>query len=197
MIREGITRYAPRITGTDVTVGVVDVAWFSGRAQLKDLVIGNPDGFRAPSAVEIPIASVAVQARSVLRKKLVIHSIEIERPFITYERQLSGSNLTDIQSNIEAFAARVKDHLGVGESHGNGKPDHRPTGGKQLQVDELIIRGAQVKLALTMLGGRGATVNLPDIRLRDLGQEEGITGPELFDIVWKTVVKATLRLTDK
>jgi len=193
VFKEGITKYAPKITGTEVTVSAVDVAWFSGRAQLKDLVIGNPDGFRAPTAVEIPDATVAVQARSVLRKKLVIHSIEIERPFITYERQLSGSNLTDIQANIESFVGRVKHHFGI-----NGEPNPGPTGGKKLQVNELVIRGAKVKLALTMLGGRGAKVTLPDIRLENLGRDdEGMTGPELFDVVWKTVVKATLRLTDK
>ena len=193
MFKEGINQYVPQITGTDVKIGAVDVAWLTGRAELRDLVIGNPDGFRGPTAIEIPNAAVTVQSRSLFQSKIVLHSIEIQRPFITYERKLKGSNLTDIQSNVEDFVARARNHLGINDAPRNGDRGN----GKTLQVDELTIRGAQVKLALTMLGGRGAKVSLPDINLKDLGRDRGISGPELFDVVLKTIVKAALRLTDK
>jgi len=188
MIRKGVTSYGPKVTGTSIELSEIDVSWFSGKGTIKGLNLGNPEGYKADSAVEIPVATIAIRPTTVFKKKLVIKSIELEAPHITYEGRMSGSNLSKIQENIDAFVQKVKGFTGQ-----SGKDDDaQPSGGKKLQVDEIIIRNAKVKIALTVLGGKGANVTLPEIRLTNLGQgEEGVTGPEVLKAVWNAIVKAT------
>ncbi len=189
MIRKGITSMGPKVTGTTVSLSDIGVSWLSGKGEIKGLILGSPEGFKAESAMEIPVATIAVRPTSIFSDKIIIKSIEIEAPYITYEGNLSGSNLTKIQENIDAFIAKLP-----GQSGGAASPDSEPesTGGKKMQVDEVIIRNAKVKLALTVLGGRGASITLPEIRLTNLGQgPEGITGAEVLKAVWNEIVKAT------
>lgn len=189
MIRKGITSYGPKVTQTSIEISDIGVSWLSGKGDIKGLRLGNPEGYKAESAIEIPVASVAIRPTTIFSEKLVIKSIEIEGPFITYETGMSGSNLTKIQENIDEFVAKVKNVTGGGsKSDGN----ESPSGGKKLQVDEIVIRNAKVKLALTVLGGRGANITLSEIKLSGLGQgPEGITGPEVLKAVWNEVVKRT------
>jgi hypothetical protein len=187
MIRKGITSYGPKVTKTTIEMSEIDVSWFSGRGTIKGLNLGNPEGFKAESAIEIPVATIAIRPTTVFKEKLVIKSIEIEAPFITYEGQMSGSNLSQIQENIDEFVGKVKGLAGQ-----STEGEKKPSGGKKLQVDEIVIRNAKVKIALTLLGGKGANISLPEIRLAGLGQGEGgITGPEVLKSVWNALVKAT------
>ncbi len=186
MIRKGVTAYGPKMTQTSIELSEIDVSWFSGKGTLKGVVIGNPEGYKADSAIEVPVATVAIRPTTMFKKKLVIKSIEMDGPFITYEGKLSGSNLNKIQENIDEFVDNIKGLTG------KSGDESKPSGGKKLQVDEIVIRNAKVKLALTVLGGKGTSVNLPELRLTGLGQgEEGVTGPEVLKAVWNAVVKAT------
>ena len=188
MIRKGITAYGPKVTKTTIELSEIDVSWFSGRGTIKGLNLGNPEGYKADSAMEIPVATIAIRPTTVFKEKLVIKTIELEGPHITYEGQLSGSNLSKIQENIDEFVQKVKGLAGKSDEETEGQP----SGGKKLQVDEIIVRNAKVKIALTVLGGKGANVTLPEIRLSGLGQgEEGVTGPEVLKAVWNAIVKAT------
>ncbi len=185
MIRKGITSLGPKVTGTTVSLSDIGVSWLSGKGEIKGLNLGSPEGYKAESAVEIPVATIAVKPTSLFSDKIIIKSIEIEAPFITYEGNMSGSNLTRIQENIDAFIATIPQTPG-------GESKSGLTGGKKMQVDEVVIRNAKVKLALTVLGGRGADISLPEIRITNLGQgPEGITGAEVLKLVWNEVVKAT------
>lgn len=189
MIRKGITSFGPKVTQTSIELSDIGVSWLSGKGDIKGLKLGNPEGYKAESAIEVPVATVAIKPTTIFSDKLVIRSIELEGPYITYETKLAGSNLTKIQENIDEFVAKVKNVAGgVAESAG----DDAPSGGKKLQVDEIIIRNAKVKLALTALGGRGANITLSEIKLSGLGQgPDGITGPEVLKAVWNEIVKRT------
>lgn len=190
MIRKGITSYGPKVTKTSIEVSEIDLSFFSGRGTIKGLKIGNPEGYRSESAVVIPVATIAIRPTTLFKGKLVIRSIEIESPQITYEAKLGGSNLAQIQENIDEFVGKVKGL--TGRSSEQKSTDKKPSGGKKIQVDEIVIRNAKVKIAFTLFGGKGANLILPEIRLTNLGQgEEGVTGPEVLKAVWIAIVKAT------
>ena len=62
----------------------------------------------------------------------------------------------------------------------------------QVQVDELTISNAKINLSMTILGGKSATVPLPDIKLTNLGQgADGVTPAEVIKVVLKEVMTKT------
>ena len=178
-IKRGVETFGPKLTKVDITLQSVNLSILSGSGSIKGLVVGNPEGFSEPSAIRVGSASLSLKPSSLLSDKIVIKSIKVEAPEITYETTLRTSNLDKILAN-------VKEATGGGETE-PAKPEEpaqpqeaKPA--KKLEVDEFIITGGKVRGSVTGVGG--VTVPLPDIRLTDLGTgPEGITAAELAERV--------------
>jgi uncharacterized protein involved in outer membrane biogenesis len=194
-IKKGVETIGPQITKVSIKLDGVSLSLFSGAGSIKGLVVGNPEGYQTPHAISVSSASVSVAPGSVLSDKIVIKSIRVEAPEITYEGNLLGSdNLHKILENVSA-AAGTGSGSGSASSSG-GKP------AKKLQVDDFLITGAKVKVSIKGTGGLAAPVTIPDIHLSNLGQgPQGITAAELtkqvLEIVTADVVKnAVSKVTD-
>src|SRR5262249_50906094 len=157
----------------DIKLEAVSLSLLSGGGKVKGLVIGNPEGFKTKNAIQVGKASLALKPGSLLSEKIVIKSVNVEAPEITFEGSLKGNNLSEILENIEAVAGGEKDSSKSGEK----KPQ---TSQKKIEVDDFSITGGKINLSMTMLGGKSATVPLPDIHLQNLGTGSGgITPTEL------------------
>jgi uncharacterized protein involved in outer membrane biogenesis len=194
-IKKGVETVGPQITKVDIKLDGVNLSLRAGSATIKGLVVGNPEGYKTPHAISVGSASVVVRARSVLSDKIIIKSIRVEAPEITYEGNLLGAdNLHKILGNVSSAAGT-----------GSGADSASSSGGKpakKLQVDDFLITGAKVIVSIKGTGGLAAPVTIPDIHLSNLGQgPEGITAAELtkqvLEIVTADVVKyAVSQATD-
>jgi uncharacterized protein involved in outer membrane biogenesis len=187
-VKAGVETVGPTLTKTDVKLGDVGLSLLSGGGKLKGLVIGNPEGFKSPSAINIGSASLAIQPGSLLADKLVIRSIKVEAPEVTFETDLRANNLSKILANLE-------------EATGGKTDPSKPAtpaeaqASKKLQVNEFVVTGGKVHVSLTVLGGKTATIALPDIRLTDLGSgPDGITAADLSKKVLTEIINAASKV---
>lgn len=188
IVKAGINTVGPKITQTTLTVDAVDVSLLTGSASVKNLILGNPQGYKAPSAISVGLAAVSVSPMSVLSDKIVVKSVRVESPEITFEgNPLGQNNLKKIQDNVNAATAGFQS---PSTNQAAGTAAAKP--GKKLEVDEFIITGAKVHL------GTGATLPLPDITLHDLGKgPDGITPADLTKTVLSEVISGTLKAVAK
>ncbi len=179
----------PKITQVSIKVDAVNLSLLNGSARIKGLVVGNPDGYKTPQAISVGSAAVDVNPFSVLSDKIVVHSVRVEAPEITFEGSLGGNNLSKIMDNMNAISK-------------NGKPAStnaaaaKPAGesGRKIEVDDFLIAGAIVHVSLTGIGGREMTLPLPDIHLTDLGKGgAGITAADLTKRVLGAITTATIK----
>jgi len=172
-IKKGVETIGPQIAKVDIKLHSVSLSLLSGSAKIKGLVVGNPEGYETPNAISVGSASVSVIPGSLFSDKIIVKSIRVEAPEITYEGGLvGGNNLNKILENVNAAMD--------GDAGKETPPDEGGKPSKKLQVDELLITGAQVKVSLKGTGGFAAPVPLPDIRFTNLGQgPDGITPAEL------------------
>jgi len=173
------------ITKVDVELADADLSLFSGSGDLHGLRLGNPEGYTTPSAMEVGSASLSVKPASLLADKIVVRHIRLESPVITFEGGLKGNNLNDIVKNVREQLPKTSE-----------KPDDKEAEAlsRKLQVDEFLVTGGKVKVSIPDLGGETKTLNMPDIRLTDLGSgPEGITAGELTDRLLREIYRATLR----
>lgn len=171
-VKKGVETLGPQITKVDIKLAGVNLSLLSGSGSLKGLVIGNPEGYKTPHAISVGSTSVSISPGSVLSDKIVVKSIRIEAPEITFEVGPGGSNLQKIQANLAAT-------MGAGDSSSQPAAGEKKPA-KKLQVDEIIITGGKVTLGAALLGGKVAAASLPEIRLTDLGTgPEGITAADL------------------
>jgi hypothetical protein len=195
VVKAGMEKIGPKVTQTSLTVGSVQVGILTGSGGVTGLVLGNPEGYKSPTAISIGKAAVSVAPGSLLSDKIVIKSVEMRSPEITFEGNPFGANnLKKIMASVNAFAGGAEAKAATTNAPapaGAKKP------AKKLEVDDFLIRGAKVHASITGIPGvavKEITVAIPDIHFTGLGQgPDGITAAELTQKVLQEISAATLK----
>src|ERR1043166_4065653 len=66
--KKSVNTIGPRITKVETRLGSAVLSPFSGKGELHDLFVGNPEGFKAPSAIQVGVIKVDLKLGSVLKK---------------------------------------------------------------------------------------------------------------------------------
>src|SRR6267143_6418065 len=93
IVKKGVETVGPQITGTEIKLDSATLSLLSGSGKLKGLLVGNPQGFKTPSAIKVGSVSVGVAPGSVLSGKVHVREVRVEAPEITFEGGLKGNNL--------------------------------------------------------------------------------------------------------
>jgi len=190
IVKRGVETFGPRITQVPVKLDEVHLSLWTGSAEIKGLVVGNPAGYQTPQAISAGLIAVGVNPLSVLSDKIVVRSLHVESPEITFEGGLGGNNLSQIMDNVNAAAKNAAQTGGTVST--NATTQAKPS--KKFEVDDFLITGAKVHVDLTELGGKETTLSLPPIHLTDLGQNaDGITATELTRSVLDAILTATVK----
>lgn len=190
ILKQAIEAGGSTSTGVAVTVDEVDLAPTEGRAEIRGLLVGNPDGFQTDHAFSLGLISVDLDIANLPEGPAgPIHLTEvvIEAPQITYELGEAGSNLDVIQRNAQAIAA------GGGADAGSSEG---ADAAEQVTwiIDSLLVRGARAEVSASFLDGETVGVTLPDIPLRNIGTtDNAATTWEVTRTVIDAVTAATGR----
>jgi hypothetical protein len=130
IVKKGVETVGPRIAKVEMRLDSANVSLFSGEGALKGLFVGNPEGYKTPSAFRVGRVGVAIAPGSVLSDKVVVRTVKVESPEITFEGSLSGNNLSKIMEQVKAFTAAESAPGKKGEG-----------GAKKIQVDDFLITG--------------------------------------------------------
>jgi uncharacterized protein involved in outer membrane biogenesis len=187
-VTAGVNTFAPKITGTTVTLESAKISPLTGSGTLTGLVVGNPSGWSENNLASFAKVHVEVDPMSLLGDTLVIDDMVIEAPEFRYETKIIASNVKDLLKNIEAA-------VGLGSSEPEVAAE---SPARRLAVKHFILRNGKVTIGT---GAAAITVPLPDLELNNLGTpEKGLTPPQLIaavskDIVGDILVAATKALT--
>src|SRR2546427_9166581 len=169
-VKHAVEVIGPDLMKVQIKLDTVNLSLLSGSGTFRGLVVGNPEGFKTPSAISVGTAGLALKPASLLSDKIIVESINLQAPEITFETDLRQNNLSKILANLEATS-------GAGKEPGQPK-EAKPS--KKLEVDDFLIRGGKIRVSVTTIADKTATVALPEIHLKDLGRDaEGITPGEL------------------
>jgi len=193
IVKKGAEVYGPEITKVSVKLDSVHIGLLTGSADIKGLVIGNPPGYKAPQAISVGEIFVRVDPLSLTKDKIVVHSIKVVSPDITFEGGLGGNNLMTIKNNVngtpkQGGATIVTNSVG------------QPKKSKNLEVDDILITGAKVTGMINVFGKEIPVKNLPlpDIHLIDLGKDpKGITPADLTEHILDAIAKGTVQTLGK
>ncbi|MEO5803831.1 MAG: hypothetical protein ABIR24_09895 [Verrucomicrobiota bacterium] len=186
IVKKGVETVGPQLTKVDVRLGSATLSPMNGNGELNKLFVGNPDGYKTPSAIQVGNIKVAVKLRSVLSDTIVVDEVNIQAPEITFEGGLGGNNLMTILKNLEGAPEDVKPTP-------EGKPASE--GGKKFFVKDVVINGGKINVNITGLGGgKSITVPLPTIHLTDIGSENnGVTAAQLCKEILKPLIASAVK----
>jgi uncharacterized protein involved in outer membrane biogenesis len=190
IIKKAVNVYGPQLTQTTVTVDTVTLSLLTGSAKVKGLVVGNPQGYKSPEAISVGIVAVGVDPMSVVSDKIVIRTIHLESPEVTFEGGLAGNNLSQILDNV--------DSTGSGGGTLSTNAAAQPKSEKKYEVDDLDITGGKVQVLLIGANTGPLTLSLPEIHLTDLGKGgDGITAADLTRRTLSAITTATVETVAK
>ncbi|UVT17319.1 MAG: hypothetical protein H8K04_07200 [Nitrospira sp.] len=182
-IASAIRRYGPEITGVPISLSGVSISLAEGRAALRGLIVGNPDGFRTTHALSLGEIRMTLDIGSLTTDVIRIKEITLVKPEITYEYTSAGSNLDRLQRNIERYVSR---------QHGEGNISGDSESGKKLVIEHLYIMNGTVRVRTDMLGAQSASLALPDLHLQDIGKiSNGTTTGEAMRQILGPLVQQT------
>lgn len=167
IIKKAVNTQGPKITGTELSLGDVDVSLLSGQVTLQKFLLGNPKGFSSPHAVAVKSIYVDVDEKSLTSDTIIIERIEVVGPDIYYEKGAGSDNFKALQRNI----SKGSDGGNSAASTDSGESS------KKLLIRELLIRGGKVHLAVKGLAGQEVSAALPDVQMKNIGQKKAGVSP--------------------
>jgi len=169
IIKSAVETYGSEATKADVTLNSVDLDATSGKAALNKLSVGNPSGFKTPSAFELGSIAVQIDTSTLSSDTIVINSVLIDGPKITYELANGGSNVDAIKANVDEYAKKF----------GGGGSSESSSGGSETKIiiEKLTITGGEVNVSASFLNGQKLGSKLPTLTLTDIGKDDGGASP--------------------
>lgn len=190
LIVQAVEAFGKPVTQTEVKLEKSDISFLSGEGSLHGLFIGNPAGYKGRSSFELGALKVALDSETVADDVVVIKSIDITAPMVTYEPGgAAGSNLQQLMNNVDAFTA--KEAAAKGGAVPAEQSQSQQGGGSKIVINRVTLTGGKIKI-VTPLSSEGIIVPLPKIELIDLGKEKGgISAADAFKLVMEKVLAAS------
>lgn len=192
IVLKGTNAAAPAALGVPVTLQGADISLVRGKAALKGLHIGNPEGYKTAGLFDLGSISVDIDNSTLLSDTIVIKEIAIDGLALTYEKGLLNSNLGALIDQLSAGKEEAPRKEGEAQKE-EKTPEKKP--GKKVVIEKLSITGSRMNLSLTgaaaLTGGGAIPIPLPPITLTDLGKEkEGVTPVEAIQEILKAILDA-------
>jgi hypothetical protein len=185
IVKKAITTVGSDMTGVSVDVDKVEISLADGRGEIGGLVVDNPRGYQGPHAFQLGSIVLALGPSAAGSDPIVIRELTIEAPDIVYDKGENGSNVEAIQRNVDAYSQA---HFAQGDRAAEKPKDGDDASAKRFIIESLQIRGGKIQLM-----GREKVIDLPPVRLRDVGKSRGgMTGGEIAGIVLKQITEATV-----
>ncbi len=178
IVKAGVNNFAPKVTGTKVTLDSATISPLTGSGTLNGLFVGNPEGWKSDRAFYLGKIHVDVDPFSILGDHIVINEIIIDQPEFVYETKLVASNIKDLLKNIENFTGGAEK-----KEEAEPKKESKPI---KIVVKKFRLTNAKATLGV---GAAALPVPLPPLSLDDVGVKEGgITPDQLAGVVMKQVL---------
>ena len=168
IVKEGINRYVPPITGTTASVQDVDLSLLKGQIEIKNLQIGNPKGFSSNDIFKLGNIKVLFEPKSVLTDKIIIRSVAISGTQVSAEMK----NLYSLDSNVSALQANINSYLGTEKKTEEKKAPAQKAEAPKSDGKKVIIKDLKINNTALSLGvsGQTVTIPLPDIHKTGIGE---------------------------
>ncbi len=170
VVKSAMETFGPKITGAPLTLEKVSFSLVAMRFEMTGLVLGNPEGYKTPSAVEVGRVYVKVKPLSLFTDTIRVQQILVEDPAITYEVGLGNSNIGTILENVDKFSGASEAE--PGEMAGAPEPEGESGGGRKVVIEEVKVSGGRIRLSAKVLMGVAAPIPLPTVTLHDIGKSE-------------------------
>jgi hypothetical protein len=187
LVAEAIEKHGSDVTDTSVGVSGVEISLREGRGSIDGMRIASPDGYNARDAFTLGNITVDIDVKSVTEDPIVIDEIRISAPVVTAEFNEKGaSNIDEIRKHVQGYTAA--------SGGGDGNADKsEPKEARRIRIKTFVFEKGRIDMDASALGIDKRSVDLPEIRLTNVGGSKGA----LPDAIAKEIVGAIAKKVTK
>lgn len=185
-----VNKYGSEVTGTAVTLKGFDFSINKGEAEIDNITVANPENYKTPNIFDLNKIKVKVDLKSLTSDTLVIDSVVVDKPEITYEMlSLTQNNIKEIQNNVQNYLNKFVKEAQPAEknaSEAKAASGDEENAGKKVVIKKLLINEAKLSAAAM---GQEVSITLPTIEMNNLGEasdERSI--PQIIASVMKRIL---------
>ncbi len=156
--------------GTPVHVGGVRLDFMDASFNMRGYEVANPGEFRSPHLLSIGNAELAVGYGGLGRDRIEADRLSIDGVTLNLEMGASGTNFGPVLRHLRELSG------GAGDDG---------SAGPRFVIGELELKGIEARLDLP---GNKRTIEVPPVRLENVGGEDGVWMRELAAIVLGAVL---------
>ena len=191
----------PKATKTSFNLGHLSLNPYTGRFELGDMTLGNPEGYSEPQALAVSNIVVDVAMTTLGGKYVHVEEVTIDGVFVSIVKGGPNNvdNIEQIQYNVaggkeqyEANKAKAKAEKEAAAKDEKQKPEEaeKPGSEKKVVIDKLTLKDISVKYGLI-------TIPVPSITLTDLGKEsDGMSLEDVGEAIWEAILNAVMAVGD-
>ncbi len=196
-----VNEIAPKITKTKFNIGKLYVNPWTGRIEVGDFVLGNPEGYSDPDAVALKSLIIDIDMTKTIGGAYWVELVEVNGLFASYE--IGGENKVDNVKQILMNVAGGKEKYEAQQKRQEAQdatddakqaPEEATEEGEDEPMKFVVERLSlsDIKLKLQVL-----TIPVPGFTLTDIGKDSG--GASIGDIineVWKSILSGASSVGD-
>ena len=191
LVKYAVNKYAGEAIGIPVKVSGVVIEPKDGHFEVNGLNLGNPEGFAKENLISFGKIAVDVDMQSLLSDKIIIKSVDIDKPVINFEmRSLTINNVNAFIKNMNAkLAAAEKEKTKETEDKGkNSAP------AKSFVLDLVNVTSGNIEAAVDVAGNANSlTVPLPTLTLNKIGEDKSLDFPEVSVEVLNKILNKSIQ----
>ena len=200
VVKPAANAMVPKLTKTSFNLGHLSLNPYTGRFELGDMQLGNPEGYSEPQALSVSNIVVDVAMTTACDKYVHVEEVLVDGVFVSLVKGGPNNvdNMLQIQYNVAGGKEKYEANKAKAEAEKEAKAkEEKPKeekaddgSGKKIVIDKLTLNNIRVKYGVL-------TIPVPSITLTDLGKDsDGATFSDIIDAVWGAIVKAALAVGD-
>lgn len=164
-----------RVSGTGASVEDLDVGILSGTSELRGLRLDAPEGFESPHLLSLSRGRLEVGLASLLADTVQVEELRLQGVDLRLEVRGGESNFAPLLDRLAGWS-----------------PEE---GGRRYRVERVVVSDVTADVRAGAAGASVArgTVEVPEIRLRNVGSGGGVPLARLAGIVLQATLEAVAR----
>lgn len=174
LVKHIIETQGSQATLTKVRVKSVHIELTKGSGTIQGLTVANPPGFSQPDAFTLGEIATRIDIDSLIHQPYVIDTIAVRAPQVFMEVNKDNQiNLDELKKNLQS-----QQHPGkTQQAAANTKNQPR------LIIRQLLFTGGTINAHLVPLKNKQYTLELPPLKMENLGDTNGATPSELAHVI--------------
>ena len=186
VIKTAAEKVGPKVLGVPVTVENVDVNLFTGSFNLKNLRVGNPQGYSSDPLLSLGSLVISIDMGSLMgTNAIVVHEVALNDLHASYEVVKGVANVQAIKAKVAPEDQEKKPVVAETKPAQPAKP------ARKVVIEKLASHGGMVSVRTGLTLGQAVTVPLPPIEAMDIGRKTGgITVTEVVGNIFLEITKS-------